>query len=80
MKPLIYRIITRNASKWMDAGIDLGTQVTFLESNGKWVSNYGYKRGECPKCERLVYVILTVPTHYGVRKKDLNRIANIINE
>jgi len=161
MRPLIYRIITRNASKWLDAGIDLGTQVTFFESKGnawayrifrnnitfyekmltrqsvnakilaesinlkcpalniensipnyymfpilieerddlfnrlvknkieaakhwhkslEWASNYGYIRGECPKCERLVDMILTLPTHYGVRKKDLNRIATTINE
>jgi len=44
-----------------------------------WASEFGYKNGDCPNTERLIEKTLTVPTHYGVRKMEISKMASIIN-
>jgi len=46
----------------------------------EWAQEFGYKKGECEGTEQLVTQILTVPVHYGISKKSIERIASIINE
>ena len=45
----------------------------------EWASEFGYKKGDCPNTELIVKRIITLPIHYGVSRKKITNIAEIVN-
>lgn len=69
--------------------------ITFLKNYGVYVSDIwydapispkryipltNYKKGECPKSERISNQILNLPTHINVSEKDAVRISGLVNK
>ena len=40
--------------------------------------HYGYE-GDCPVAKRLLRRTLVIPSHYKLKKRDINRIAQCVN-
>jgi perosamine synthetase len=41
--------------------------------------HYGYM-GDCPTAERVAKGVLAIPNHHGLRAKDVNHVATVLNE
>lgn len=44
-----------------------------------WAKSFGYKIGDCPNSEWIAKHIVTVPTHYNMKKKQIKIIKQILN-
>ena len=67
---LINKLKTRN--------IEIGAHFS---QSLKWASHYGYLKGECPNAENVSTKIITIPCHYNMSRKHLNRLLiSIRNE
>jgi dTDP-4-amino-4,6-dideoxygalactose transaminase len=57
-----------------------GVDTTKLFSQTPQIAKaiYDY-RGDCPNTENIAKSIITIPNHYTLQKKELEKIAGIIN-
>ncbi len=75
--PLLIKNRDTLYDKLLENNIEAGKH--FHKSIG-WASEFGYKIGECPNTEKISKQILTVPVHFGLKKKTIKKISKIINE
>jgi perosamine synthetase len=63
---------------------------TYLRDNGigagkhfqharEWVGQFGYQPGECPNFEQLIDTVLTIPCHYGLSQRDVDKINQCLH-
>ena len=57
----------------------IGTIKPYQDIVETATAHYGYSGG-CPIAENLSKRILAIPVHHGLSKRDLRRIANMVNE
>jgi len=53
---------------------------THFSKSISWAKKFGYKEGECAQTEAIINKILTLPIHAGVYKKDIVKMAEIVNK
>ena len=58
-------------------GIDSARYLDGIAGEAR--ARYGYA-GDCPNAERLSATVLLVPIHYNLRRSDMERLADSINE
>jgi len=60
-----------------DNGVEIGTH--FAKSI-LWAQTFGYKMGDCKNAEFMAGNIITIPTHYNMRKKQLRKIKIVLTK
>lgn len=56
-------------------GVEVGKHFS---KSIKWAKEFGYVDGNCPNAERIVKVIVTVPTHCNMNKKQIEWIKKTL--
>lgn len=46
----------------------------------KLATNFGYNMKACPNTENIINKIITIPLHYGVKQREILKIANLLNQ
>ena len=77
----IYPVLVKNRDSLYknlyDKNIEAGKH---FHQSLNWAEGFGYIKGSCPNAESVVKQILTIPVHFGVSKRRINQIAEIIKK
>jgi len=75
-----FPLLTDNRNKLYDKLLENNIETgKHFHKSIIWATEFGYKKGECPNTERIVEKIIVIPTHLGVKKNNLLKIASILN-
>jgi dTDP-4-amino-4,6-dideoxygalactose transaminase len=58
-------------------GIELGRH--FSRSIG-WAKDFGYQEGQCPMAEKIAKTLVSIPCHYALTSRQINKIINAFRE
>ena len=59
----------------MENGVELGTHFS---KTIEWAKKFGYVAGDCRNSEQMAATIVTIPTHYNLRKKQIKKMHTVL--